>query len=63
MIRIQEDPRRTGTCELCGGHGRELRILCQADFIGWAWGECRRQLWECQIRRYCGTGEQTETAE
>lgn len=63
MIRKQEDPRRAGTCELCGGHGKELRILCQTDFIGWACGECRRQLGECQIRRYCGTGEQTETAE
>ena len=44
MIRVQQDPRRNGTCELCGGHGRE-------------------QLAECQVRKYCRTGERTETAE
>ena len=59
----RQDPRRTGKCELCGGHGRELRILEQADFIGWACEECRRQLNECQPRRYCSTGEETEPGE
>ena len=63
MIRGQQDPKRTGTCELCGGHERELRILAQADFIGWACEECRSQLFRCQLRRYCSTGEETETAE
>lgn len=63
MINRNPDPRRNGKCELCGGHRRELRIMAQADFIGWACEECRRQLAECQIRRYCSTGEQTETAE
>ena len=60
MIR---EGKRTGTCELCGGHGRDLRILVQADFIGWACEECVRQLRECQVRRYCGTVEETETEE
>lgn len=57
------EPRRVETCELCGGHRRELRILIQMDFIGWACEECRRQLYECQVRRYCGTGEETEPGE
>ena len=63
MINRKQDPRRNGKCELCGGHRRELRIMAQADFIGWACEECRRQLNECQVRMYCATGEQTETAE
>ena len=63
MIRKQPDPRRNGVCQLCGAHGRELRILAQADFIGWACEACLRQLSECQLRKYCGTGEETETAE
>ena len=54
---------RKGTCELCGGHGRELSVLAQADFVGWACEECRRQLTECQVRRYCGTVEFTEPGE
>ena len=52
-----------GTCELCGGHNQELKILAQMDFIGWACEECRRQLYECQVRRYCSTGEETEPGE
>ena len=56
-------PRRHGRCGLCGAHGRDLVILAQADFIGWACGECVRQLRECQVRRYCGTVEETETEE
>lgn len=63
MNNRHPDPRRNGTCELCRGHRRELRIMAQADFIGWACEECRRQLNECQVRMYCATGEQTETAE
>lgn len=47
MINRNPDPRRNGKCELCGGHRRELRIMAQADFIGWACEECRRQLNEC----------------
>ena len=63
MIRKQPDPRRNGTCELCGGHGRELRVLAQADFIGWACEVCRRQLQECTVRMFCSVGEETETTE
>ena len=40
-----------------------MRILAQADFIGWACEVCRGQLFKCQLRRYCSTGEETETAE
>ena len=54
---------REGTCQLCGGHGRELRILAQDDFIGWACEECIRELRECQVRRYCSAQEETEPNE
>ena len=55
--------QRTGTCELCGGHNRELRILVIGDFIGWACEICRRQLRECQPRIWCSAGEETEPGE
>ena len=54
---------RHGTCELCGAHDRDLLILAQTDFIGWACEECIRQLWDCQVRRYCSAGEETEPGE
>ena len=55
--------RRKGKCELCGAHGRELSILTQAGFFGWVCDECTGQLHECQVRRYCGTAEETEPGE
>lgn len=55
--------QQTGTCELCGRHGQELRVMAQMDFIGWACDECFRQLHECQVRRYCSAGEETEPGE
>ena len=54
------EPERTGTCELCGVHGRRLRVLALGDFIGWACEECTAQLRECQARRYYSAGEETE---
>ena len=60
---VKEYPRRTGTCEMCGGHGRELRILFVGDFGGWACAECVGQLRECTARRYCSAGEETEPGE
>ena len=56
-------PRRHGTCELCGGHERDLQILFVGDFGGWACAECVGQLRECTVRRYCSTGEETEPGE
>lgn len=56
-------PKKRGTCELCGGHDRELMIMAIGDFIGWACAECIAQLRECQVRRYCGCGEETEPGE
>lgn len=61
-IRFPE-PERTGTCELCGGHGRRLRVLALGDFIGRACEECMAQLRECQARRFCSAGEETEPGE
>ena len=63
MIKREQDPHRNGTCELCGGHSRELRVLTVDDFIGWACEECRRQLRESLVRRYCSAGEETEPGE
>ena len=51
---------RHGKCEMCGGHDRELRVMAQADFIGWACEECIHQLQDCQVRRFCSAGEETE---
>lgn len=54
---------RVGTCEICGAHGRELRVLAMTDFLGWACGACRRQLAESVPRMWCGTAEETEPGE
>ena len=63
MTLTRSRTEQTGTCELCGGHNRDLRILVIADFFGWACEECRQQLQQCQVRRYCSTGEDTEPSE
>ena len=60
---MTEPYKRTGTCELCGRHNCELKILAIADFIGWACEECRQQLRECTARLYCSAGEETEPGE
>jgi hypothetical protein len=38
-------------------------MIAVGDYIGWACGECRRQLRESFLRQYCGTVEQTEPGE
>ena len=48
---------------MCGGHGRELRLLAIGDFIGWACEECQLQLRESMQRRFVGTNEETEPGE
>lgn len=59
-----EDPRKQkDTCEMCGGHNRDLRILAIDDFIGWACEECRQQLHDCLPRRFCSSGEHSEPSE
>lgn len=54
---------KVGTCEICGAHGRELRVLAMTDFLGWACEECWSQLAECMPRRWCDAGEETEPGE
>lgn len=54
---------KQGTCDMCGKEGQDLRMMLFNDFAGWACEECRRQLAECQVRRYCSTGEETEPGE
>ena len=56
-------PRRIGTCRLCGGHNRELRIVIVADFWDWACEQCARQVAESLPRRYVPAGEETEPNE
>ena len=63
MIVSRPPPVKHGTCELCGGHNLELRILVIQDFIGWACGKCIEQIGMCQPRRYVHTGEHTEPSE
>ena len=52
-----------GTCQLCGGHNRRLRILVISDFIGWACDACMRQLAESLPRRYIPPTEEMEPCE
>ena len=63
MLTGQRTAQRRGTCELCGAHNRELRILAIGDFIGWVCEICRLQLMKSQPRIWCGTGEETEPGE
>lgn len=62
-MATDEVPRAEGTCEICGAHNRELKILVFGDFIGWACKACQGQLAESVERRYCGAGEETEPGE
>ena len=54
---------RKGTCELCGAEDQELSVLVIGDFAGRACPECVAELRECQPRRYCSAGEETEPGE
>lgn len=63
MLVGKPPPVKHGTCEMCGGHNRDLRILVLQDFIGWTCDECRDQIGECLARRYIPSGEATEPAE
>ena len=62
-LRAREPGTRRGTCELCGAHDRELKVMAMMDFIGWTCQECRDQLRLCALRLFCGTVEWTEEAE
>ena len=63
MIVCKPPPVRHGTCEICGGHDRDLRIMILPDFIGWGCGQCREQISKSEARRFIYTGEQTEPSE
>ena len=64
ILKSSDDPaRRAGTCQLCGGHGRALKVLVIADFIGWACEQCHRELAESLPRRFLPAAEETETSE
>ena len=57
------DPKSHGTCELCGAHDKDLRILFVGDFFGWACEICIRQIRDCQERRFMPACEHTEPGE
>ena len=52
-----------GTCELCGGHGRELRVLVLPDWMGWACDECREQIMKCYMGQIQSAAGHSEPAE
>ena len=54
---------KTGTCELCGGHERELSVLILPDWMGWACTECYDQMQMCYMRQIQAAMGQTEPAE
>ena len=56
-------PGKAGTCELCGGHGRELHVLVLPDWIGWACDECRDEMQKCFLRQIQAAAGHTEPAE
>ena len=63
IVRCTPPPVKTGTCELCGGHNRQLRILVLWDYIGWTCPECIDQVSQSQTRRFVAAGEHTEPTE
>ena len=54
---------KTGTCELCGGHERELHVLILPDWTGWACDECRDEMQKCFMRQLQAAAGHTEPAE
>ena len=63
MVVARQPPEKLGTCELCGGHNRTLRILMMEQYIGWTCVQCIDQIGKSQVRRYVSTGEETEPCE
>ena len=63
MIVCKPPPKKHGTCELCGGHNLDLRILIMPEFIGWACGQCVEQVGKCMPRRYIPSAEESEPVE
>ena len=53
----------TGTCEMCGAEGRQLRMLYLGDDAWRVCPECMGELEKSQARRYCSAGEETEPGE
>ena len=52
-----------GTCELCGGHNRDLHILILPDWMGWSCDECHDQMQICYLRQIQAAAGHTEPAE
>lgn len=52
-----------GTCELCGGHNRDLHVLILPDWMGWVCDECREQMQMCYLRQIQSAAGHSEPAE
>ena len=63
FIRCKPPPVITGTCELCGRHNQQLKVLTISDFIGWACASCHEQIGKSVQRRFVSVGEHTEPVE
>ena len=61
--KIQAERTFIGTCELCGGHGRELHVLVLPDWIGWSCDECSDEMQKCFLRQIQSAAGHTEPAE
>ena len=59
----KEAEKMIGTCQLCGGHNRELYFSFVGDYLGWTCLECIHQVRDSQLRRFVATGEESEPAE
>jgi hypothetical protein len=55
--------RKKGQCGLCFKRDTDLYMVAAGDYIGWACEECRRQLRDSYLRKFCGTIEFTEPDE
>ena len=58
-----KQPLRVGTCEMCGKHNTELRILILHEYIGWTCRTCIDQVYQSTQRMYVSSGEESEPAE
>ena len=52
-----------GTCRMCGGHDRDLRLLSIGDYWDWTCAECIQQVAFSQARKFAPACEMTEPAE
>ena len=52
-----------GKCEICGEWVQKIRLRVVNDIVGLICDQCYEQLRDCQVRRFCSAGEETEPGE